>query len=80
MSNADPNQGLRGFARKCVAVARAVGIVPPARPAPQWAPCPHCGEQADHAGRRCGHCGEVMTPQSKWDTAQAPLEPPGWRK
>ncbi|RCW76284.1 hypothetical protein [Pseudorhodoferax soli] len=80
MTDTDPNRGLRGFARKCIAVARAVGIVPQTRPPACLAPCPHCGEQADHAGRRCEHCGEVMTPQSKWDTSHAPLEPRGWRK
>jgi hypothetical protein len=66
--------------RACGAVARAVGVVPQAPPTAHWAPCRHCGEEADQAGRRCSHCANVMTPQSKWDTAYAPLEPRSWRK
>jgi hypothetical protein len=80
MPPSDPRPAAPGFLRKCLAVARAIGVLPPAPPEAIWAPCPHCGQEANHAGRRCGHCGEVLTPQSKWDTAQAPLEPRRWRE
>lgn len=68
-----------GLGARLLAVGRALGILPPAPPPANWAPCPHCGEEANHAVRRCGHCGEVLTPQSKWDTAHAPLAPRQWR-
>lgn len=49
-----------------LAVARGIGIVP--TPAPEyWADCPHCGQSANQRYRLCGHCHQVMTPQSKWD-------------
>lgn len=79
MSKPSSEGGLRRVLAKCAAVARAFGMLPPAAPPAHWAPCPHCGEQANHAGRRCEHCSNLLTPQSKWDTAQAPLAPERWR-
>lgn len=79
MSDPSNGQGSRGIVAKALAFARAIGLLPPAAPPAHWLPCPHCGEETNHALRRCGHCNDVLTPQSKWDTAQAPLEPQRWR-